>query len=118
MFYNRVGKLASLLRHLQLLAEYYYYHKNTVANLMSLGRICEEFRVVFDSGVHDAFYIFNNDGTYIVFDTTRNNLYCLSMFDGDVQECRFVTTVAGVEMEYSGLDRRRAEAVQSLQKKI
>ena len=118
MFYNQVGKLASLLRHLPLPAEDYYYHKNAVAILVSLGRICEEFRVVFDLGVHDEFYIFNDDGTYIVFNKTRDNLYCLSVFDGDDQECFFVTTVAGVEMECSGLDRRRAEVVQSLQKKI
>ena len=59
MYYNQVGKLAPLLRHLPLPAEHYYYHKNAVATLVSLGRICEEFRVVFDSGVHDAFYIFN-----------------------------------------------------------
>ena len=98
MYYNQVGKLAALLGHLPLPAEHYYYHENTVANIVSLGKIYKEFRFVFDSDVHDAFYIFNNDGTYIVFDKTRNNLYCLSVFDGDVQECCFVTTVAGVEI--------------------
>ena len=118
MYYNRVGKLASLFRHLPLPAEHYYYHKNAVVSLVSLGRICEEFREVFDSGIHDAFHIFNNDGIYIIFDKTRNNLYYLSVFDSDVQECCFVTMVAGVEMEYLGLGRRRAKAVRSLQKKI
>lgn len=118
IFYDQVGKLASLLMHLLLPAEDYYYHENTVANLMSLRKICKEFRVVFDLGVHDAFYIFNDDDTYIVFDKARNNLYCLSMFDGDEQDYCFVTTVARVEMEYLGLDRRRVEAVKSLQKRI
>ena len=118
MYYDQVGKLAPLFGRLPLPAEHYYYHENAVANLVSLGKICEEFRVVFDFDVHDTFYIFNNDETYIVFDKTRNNLYCLSVFHGDVQECCFVTTVAGVEIEYSGLDRRRAKAVRSLQKRI
>ena len=83
IFYNQVGKLVSLLRHLPLPAEDYYYHKNVFANLVSIGRICKGFRVVFDSGVHDVFYIFNDDGTYIVFDKTSNSLYCLSVFNGD-----------------------------------
>ena len=48
MFYEQMGKLASILRHLPLPAEDYYYHKNVVANLLSLGQICKEFRVVFD----------------------------------------------------------------------
>ena len=67
MVYDQVGKLASILRHLPLAAEDYYYHENTVANLVSLGQICKEFRVIFNSGVHDAFYIFNDDGTYVAF---------------------------------------------------
>ena len=83
LFYKQMGKLTSMLKHLALPAENYYYHKNAVANLISLGQVCKDFRVVFDSDVHDAFYIFNDDGTYVVFWKTRNNLYCLSIFDVD-----------------------------------
>ena len=52
------------------------------------------------------------------FDKTWNNLYCLSVFDNYDQEYCTMTTMAGVEMECLGLDRRRAETVQSLQKRI
>ena len=110
--------MASILKHLPLPAENYYYHKNAVANLVSLGRICKEFRVMFDSGVHDTFYIFNDDGTHVVFKKTRNNLYCLSVFEDDDQICGVVTTAAGRDIECSNLDRRRAEAVLSLQRRI
>ena len=73
---------------------------------------------MFDSDVHDAFYIFNDDGTYVVFEKTRNNLYCLSVFDDDDQRCSVMTTTARIDIECSNLDRRRAEAVLSLQRRI
>ena len=90
MEYNQVGMLTSLLRHLPLLIDGYYYHDDVVANLVSIGKIYEEFRIVFDSGIHDAFYMFNDDGTYIVFNKTRNKLYCLSVFNGDEHDCCYI----------------------------
>ena len=118
LFYKQMGKLNSILKHLPLPAENYYYHKNAVANLISLGQVCKEFRVVFDSDIHDAFYIFNDDGTYVVFKKTRNNLYCLSVFDDDDQNYGVVTTAAGIDIDCSNLDQKRAEVVQSLQRRI
>ena len=55
LFYEQMGNLNSILRHLPLPAENYYYHENAVANLLSLGRVCKQFRVLFNSDVHDAF---------------------------------------------------------------
>ena len=96
----------------------YYFHNNTVTNLASLGIISKEFRTLFDSGIDNAFCVFNDDGTYIVFNKTKNNLYCLSVYDGDEYDCCYITTVAGTEIEFSELDQRRAEAVRYLQKRI
>ena len=65
------GHFSSLLRHLPLPIDEYYFHTNAVANLASLGRISEEFRTVFDSGVHNTFFVFNDNDTYINFDKER-----------------------------------------------
>ena len=72
---------------------------------------------MFNSSVHDTFYIFNDDGTYIVFNKTKNNLYCLSIYDGDEYDCCYITTVVAIEIEFSELDQKRAEAISSLQKR-
>ena len=45
---------------------------------------------------------------------TKNNLYCLSVFDGDEHDCCYITTVAGTEVEFSELDWKRVLAVRSL----
>ena len=71
LFYEQMGKLNYILKPLPLPAENYYYHENAVANLLSLGQVCKQFRVLFDSDVHNAFYIFNNNGSYVVFTKTR-----------------------------------------------
>jgi hypothetical protein len=42
--------------------EYYYYLKG-VANILSLAMIAEEKRVVMDTAIDNAFYVFNEDGT-------------------------------------------------------
>ena len=87
-------------------------------NLTSLGKASKEFRTVFDSGIHNIFYIFNDDGTYVVFNKTKNNLYCLSVYDEDEYDCCYITTVAGTEFEFSELNWRRAGTIRSLQKRI
>ena len=117
LFYEQMGNLKSILRHLPLPAENYYYHENAVANLLSLGRVCKQFRALFDSDIHDAFYIFNDDGSYVVFTKTKNNLYSLSL-SGDDDQCHGTTSTAIEADVYSSLDQRRAEAVLSLQGRI
>ena len=115
LFYEQMDKLTSILKHLQLPADNYYYHEDAVANLISLGQVCKEFRVLFDSGVNNAFYIFNDDDTYVVFTKTRNNLYSLSIFDNGGQNHNVMTALAGIGLNCLGLDQKRAEAVLSVQ---
>ena len=64
-----------------------------------------------------AFYIFNDDGTYVAFTKTRNNLYSLSVFNVDDQNHDVMTTTAGIDVNLS-LAQRRAETVLSLQRRI
>ena len=94
MKYNQLGSLSTLLRNFLLPIDEYYYHNNIVANLASIGRIRKELRTVFDSGIDNVSYMFNNDGTYIVVNKTRNNLYCLFFFDDNEHDCCYITTVA------------------------
>ena len=64
-----------------------------MANLLNLGKITQELKIVFDSGIDNAFYIIKDDGSYIVFNTTRDNLYSLTISDEDEQECCYIRTV-------------------------
>ena len=118
LFYKQMGKLTSILRHIPLPADNYYHHEDAVANLISLGQVCKEFRVLFDSDVQNMFYIFNDDGTYVVFTKTRNILYSLYVFENGGEDHDVMTAPAGMNLNCLGLDRKRAEAVLSLQKRI
>jgi hypothetical protein len=41
--------------------------------------IAEEKRVVMDTAIDNAFYVFNEDGTYIRFSRTSNGMYCIDI---------------------------------------
>ena len=51
---RELGSLKKALDHLPLPKDGYYYNKNVVANLLSLGRIANKFRVVMDTNIDDA----------------------------------------------------------------
>ena len=50
---HELGSLKKALNYLPLLKQEYYYNKNVVANLLLLGKIANEFRVVMDTGITD-----------------------------------------------------------------
>ena len=72
---NQAGSLCDGLEDLPLPKNGYFHHKNGLANLLSLGLIAKEFRVVLDTSIDNAFYIFNDDGSYIRFECQPNGLY-------------------------------------------
>jgi hypothetical protein len=76
---NNIGRLCDDLDLLSLPSEGYYYYPKGVANILSLAMIAETKRVVMDNAIDNAFYVFNEDGTYIRFSRTPNDMYCIDI---------------------------------------
>ena len=95
----------------------YYYNENVVANLLSLGKIVNEFRVVMDTDVNDAIYVYGKDGKYLQFGKTTNNQYCMELQSGEEKEDCFFGTVKRKKAMSSKMDVKRAEAVRNSQER-
>ena len=79
---NQVGEICDELRNLPLPHTGYFFHPTGVANLLSLARVSKEHRVCLDTSIENAFYVYDDDGSYIKFELNKNNLYCLHVDDG------------------------------------
>ena len=80
--------------------------------------VSDHCHIVMDTDVDNAIYVLNDDGTYICFQQTKRNIYCMHIGDATETEHCYFTTVKGMEMQYSPLDRKRAIAVQSLKEHL
>jgi hypothetical protein len=111
-----IGRLCDDLNILPLPSEGYYFYPKGVANILSLAMIAETKRVVMDTAIDNAFYVFNEDGTYIRFSRTPNGMYCIDInTDDDDHIVMAHQTVKGESAHFSAIDCRRASKVRELQ---
>jgi hypothetical protein len=115
---NNIGRLCDDLNLFPLPSDGYYYYLKGVANILSLAMIAEEKRVVMDTAIDNAFYVFfNEDGTYIRFSRTSNGMYCIDINTGEDDHVVMAhQTVKGESAHFSAIDCRRAAKVCNLQK--
>jgi hypothetical protein len=101
---------------LPLPSEGYYYYPKGVANILSLAMIAETKRVVMDTAIDNAVYVFNEDCTYIRFSRTPNGMYCIDIDkDKDDHVVMAHQTVKGESAHFSAINCRRAAKVWELQ---
>jgi hypothetical protein len=113
---NNIGRLCDDLNTLPLPSEGYYYYPKGVANILSLAMIAETKRVVMDSAIDNAIYVFNEDGSYIRFAETPNGMFCIDInTDNDDHVVMAHQTVKGESAHFSAIDCRRAAKVRDLQ---
>ena len=112
------GSLSYRLSHLPLPKDGYIVFPNRVANLISLAALVNEFRVLYNLSVDNAFYVFHNNGTYIKFTKQANGLYIYFVPDQantSSSEHNLFLTVADEKAKYSTLDYKQAEKACDLQ---
>ena len=116
---NEIGSLKKVFEHLPLPKNGYYSDENMIANLLSLEKIANEFRVVMDTDIDNAIYVYGEDGKYLRFGKTENNLYCCELKPNqeNKEDC-FFSTVKGRKAMFSKLDCKRAAAVRELQERL
>jgi hypothetical protein len=111
-----IGRLCDDLNILPLPSKGYYYYPKGVANILSLAMIAETKRVVMDTAIDNASYVFNEDGTYIRFSQTPNGMYCIDInTDEDDHVILAHQTVKGESAHFSAINCRRAAKVRELQ---
>jgi hypothetical protein len=116
---NDIGRLCDDLNTLPLPSEGYYYYPKGVANILSLAMVAETKRVVMDSAIDNAIYVFNEDGSYVRFGKTPNGMYCIDIIaDDDAHVVLAHQTVKGESAHFSGIDCRRATKVRDLQEAL
>jgi hypothetical protein len=117
---NSIGRLCDDLNTLPLPYEGYYYYPKGVANILSLAMIAETKRVVMDSAIDNAIYVFNEDGSYYIrFAKTPNGMYCIGITTNDNDHVVMAhQTVKGESSHFSAIDCRRAAKVRDLQEAL
>jgi hypothetical protein len=113
---NKISRLCNDLNALPLPSEGYYFYPKGVTNILSLAMISDTKRVVMDTAIDDAIYVFNKDGTYIRFGRTLNGMYCIDINSNEEDHVILAhQTVKGESSHFSAIDCRRAAKMRELQ---
>jgi hypothetical protein len=111
-----IGEICDTLKSLPLPSEGYYYYPKGVANILSLALLAKTKRVVTDTAIGNAFYVFNEDGSYIKFIPSINGMYCLDIGSNNNKPyVMAIQTVKDEQSKFSNIDCTRAEAIHKLQ---
>jgi hypothetical protein len=107
----------TILKSLPLPSEGYYYYPKGEANILSLALLAKTKRVVMDTAIKNAFYVFSEDGSYIKFIPSNNGMYCLDIGSDNNNEPHVmdIQTVKDEQSKKINIDCTRAEAIRKLQ---
>ena len=112
--YSTVGILNKELKKLPLPQGPVYVTKNGIANLVSLSELAKDYRIVMDTKIENAFFVFNDDDSFIKFHCRKNGLYCMDVEEGPVHT-NYLTTVEDEKKHFSGLDVKKATLARYIQ---
>jgi hypothetical protein len=111
---NDIGDLNDSLKSLPLPPEGYYYYPKGVTNILSLALLAKTKRVTMDTAIENAFYVYNEDGSYVKFVPSSNGMYCLEIGPNDGPHVMAIQTVADEKSKFSNIDCTRADAIRKL----
>ena len=89
-----------------------------VANIVSLSRTKETFRVTYDSALGNSFDVFKKDGSVVKFTERSNRLYCFDLCDRTEESTILITTVDDNKLKFSGQDVAKADQARTLQQRV
>lgn len=116
---KEVGSLNSELGAVPLPKSGYYHCPNRIGNILSLAAIAEEYSVVMDTAIEDAFFVIDDSDNYLKFSRRPNGMYGATVGTNDKGSSKNITcgiqTVTENEAKYSALDQQRAKMVRQIQ---
>ena len=88
-----------------------WYHASGIANVLSLAKVKERFRVTFDSNKGNAFIVHKENGATRKFQQSKSGLYYSDMKKNEIL---LVNTVAENKSKYTNNDYLRAQLARKL----
>jgi hypothetical protein len=96
-----------------------WYHKNGIANILSLSQVCKKgYKVTFSSDCDNRFTVEKHDGTIKMFKQSPQGLYYLDTASAKNDELIFITTVDDKASKYTNKDYSHAYLACRLQRII
>jgi len=95
-----------------------WYYPDGIANILSLSRVKDRYRVTFDSATDNCFRVHKDNGKTLKFLEATRRLYYFDTVNREVEESMFITTVANNKNRLSAHDFSQAKAPRTLQYRI
>merc|ERR1712194_84399 len=95
-----------------------WFYPDGIANILSLSRVKDKYRVTFDSATDNCFRVHKDNGKILKFQEATKRLYYFDTVDRDVEETMLITTVDDNKNQVSAHDYSRANIVRALQRRI
>ena len=95
-----------------------WYYPEGIANILSLSRVRERYRVTFDSAMDNCFHVHKDNGKILRFQEASRRLYYFDTEDRDEEETMLITTVDNNKSKLSALDFSQAKRARALQRRI
>ena len=95
-----------------------WYYPDGIANILSLSRVKDRFRVTFDSATDNCFRVHKDNEKILKFREATRRLYYFDTADRDEEETMLITTVDNNKSRLSAHDYSRALLARALQRKI
>ena len=70
-----------------------WYYPEGIANILSLSRVRERYRVTFDSAMDNCFHVHKENGKLLKFKEATRRLYYFDTVERDEEHNVFITTV-------------------------
>ena len=94
-----------------------WFFPDGIANILSMSRVKEKFRVTYDSATDNSFRV-HKEGKILKFKEVTCRLYYFDTADRDEESTMLVTTVENKQNKFSAYDFLRAKLARSIQKRI
>ena len=95
-----------------------WYYPQGIANILSLSRVKEKYRVTFDSALDNCFHVHKDNGKILTFKEASRRLYYFDTKDKEETETLLITTVEGNKNKLSARDVIQATRARKLQRTI
>ena len=95
-----------------------WYYPEGIANILSLSRVKERYRVTFDSATDNCFHVHKDNKKILKFREATRRLYYFDTADRDEIGTMLITTVENNKTKLSAYDYNQAEKARSLHRRI
>ena len=95
-----------------------WYFPEGIANILSLSRVKDKFRITYDSALDNTFHVHKDNGVILNFKEATRRLFYFDTADRDDEGTVLVNTVEDNASQFSAYDYAQAKKARALQRRI